>query len=322
MPIITKSTYKPPFFLFNGHLETIIPTFFRKVDEIQYERETFTTSDQDFIDLDWLRQDSKQLVILFHGLEGNSRKGYIKGMAKIFFHNGWDILAWNFRSCGGTMNKALRMYHHGEIEDTTEILASISQKYDKIVLVGFSMGGSVILKYLGTNGSKVIPQISKAVAISVPCSLQDSALQLNKSFNRVYRRRFIRRLLKKMELKSIDFPDYIKFDRQQRIKTFEQFDNIFSAPMHGFKDAAELYRNGSAINYLNGIRTPTLLINALNDPMLTPSCFPVELAREHPYLHLEIPARGGHVGFLDHTLKSSWVEQRALQFVNDSSNEI
>lgn len=161
MPIINQSTYPgPPRYLFNGHLQTIVPSVFRKVEGVVYERERFFLSDGDFVDIDWLDTRSKKLVVLTHGLEGDSGRHYIKGTAKLFSQNGWDVLAWNCRSCSGEMNKAFRLYNHGEIGDISELInhALRTKHYEKIVLVGYSMGGNISLKYVGAKG-KELPDV-------------------------------------------------------------------------------------------------------------------------------------------------------------------
>jgi len=157
MPIINQSTYPgPPSYLFNGHLQTIVPSVFRKVEGVAYERERFLLADGDFVDIDWLDTRSKKLVVLTHGLEGDSGRHYIKGTAKLFSQNGWDVLAWNCRSCSGEMNKAFRLYNHGEIGDISELInhALRTKHYEKIVLVGYSMGGNISLKYVGARGKE------------------------------------------------------------------------------------------------------------------------------------------------------------------------
>src|SRR5690349_18377924 len=163
----TSNQYSPPLFLFSPHLETIFPALLRRVDLKSYTRERITTPDNDFLDLDWLKQDSHKLVILSHGLEGNSTRPYIKGMAKALFEEGYDILAWNFRGCSEEMNKQLRFYHSGATDDLDVVVKHAAEKkYDEIFLVGFSLGGNLTLKYLGEQASS--SKIKKAVAISVP----------------------------------------------------------------------------------------------------------------------------------------------------------
>jgi predicted alpha/beta-fold hydrolase len=317
MPVITQSTYKAPAYLFNGHLQTIIPSAFRKVEGIRYVRERIETADGDFLDLDWSKTGSEKLVILSHGLEGSADRHYMKGMAKAFHKQGWDALAWNCRSCSGEMNRTARFYHHGDIHDLEAVIGhTLAQKqYQSIVLIGFSMGGSMTLRFLGEKGGHVPPAITKAVAFSVPCDLTTSVVHLSKPQNSFYSRRFLRKLEKKIQAKALLFPDKVSYADFQLIRAFKDFDNRYTAPLHGFTDAEDFYKQASVRPYLPGIRVPTLLVNALNDPFLTPECFPVTEAEANPYLFLEMPLQGGHVGFSMSNSDECWSEKRAVEFV-------
>ncbi len=322
MPLIASSTYKkPPFYLFNSHLETIVPSALRKVDLPAYERERIFTPDKDFLDLDWLKKEGKQLVVISHGLEGSSDRPYVKGMARTFAEQGWDVLAWNCRSCSGEINKAPRMYHHGDSEDLKSVVehAVVQGGYEKIVLVGFSMGGSITLKYLGEFSRSLPGAISRAVVFSVPCDLGGSARELSKKRNGFYRKRFLRKLGRKLEAKAGQMPELLSIEGIEKIKHFSEFDNRFTAPIHGFKDADDFYHQASANTHLPHIQIPTLIVNAKNDPMLPQSCYPVALAKEHPFIYLEMPEFGGHVGFTLAGQSQNWAEQRAFQFISEGN---
>ncbi|MDX1943483.1 MAG: alpha/beta fold hydrolase [Saprospiraceae bacterium] len=316
MPIISKSSYKnPPLYQFNGHLQTIFPGMFRKI-EIPYERERLELSDGDFVDLDWLDNKSRNLILLSHGLEGNSHRHYVKGMAKIFVENGWDALAWNCRSCSGEMNRHLRLYHHGEISDFAEVIAHAlhTKNYEQIVLVGFSMGGNITMKYLGVYGKEVPAQVKKAVAFSSPTDLKSGSALLDAPSNRMYKKRFLKKLSKKLEIKAEQFPNNIDLSKLKEVKIWRDFDEFYSAPLCGFKNADEFYEQASAKNFMQGIAVPTLLVNAQNDPILTPECSPVHICEKHSFLHLEMPKQGGHVGFQLRNKSYMWSELRALEF--------
>ena len=317
MPLIKESTYRTrPFYLFTPHLETIVPSAFRKVRAMPYERERISTPDNDFLDLDWIRAKNKQLVIISHGLEGSSDRSYMRGMANIFARNGWDVLAWNCRSCSGEMNLGKRMYHHGVSDDLQQVVthALASGQYTKVVLVGFSMGGSITLKYLGEYSKDLPTEIFRAAVFSVPCDLGGSARELSKKRNAFYRKRFLKKLGRKMAAKALQMPGLLSVEGYEKIQHFADFDNRFTAPLHGFKNADDFYFHASANNYLPQIKVPTLLVNAKNDPMLPESCYPVAIAAEHPYVYLEMPERGGHVGFSLTGSKATWAEERALEF--------
>ena len=321
MPLIENSSYtKRPLYLFSRHLETIIPSIFRKIEGVLYQRERLELSDGDFLDIDWskAKTTTDKLVIITHGLEGNSDRHYVKGAVKLFNENGWDALAWNCRSCSGEMNRNLRMYHHGDIEDIQTVIEhALSQnQYESIHLIGFSMGGNITLKYLGVNGANVPKAIKGGVAISAPCDLTTSAALLDEPKSYFYKRKFYTKLSEKMRIKATQYPGVIDITRLSEVKCWRDFDELFSAPINGFESAQDFYDQASSINYLKGIQRPTLLINALNDPILTPECFPTEIAAAHPYLFLETPRKGGHVAFILAGREYAWMDLRALEFIN------
>jgi len=319
MPLIPESPYRPPFYLFNRHLETVLPSLFRKISA-SYKRERIELIDGDFLDLDWLSTGRDKLVIVSHGLEGNSDRHYAKGMAKYFFENGWDALAWNCRGCSGEMNRLPRFYHHGASEDLAAVINhAVEKNYSHIVLIGFSMGGSMTLKYLGEQRDKVASIIKSAMVFSVPCDLGSSARELERSNNQFYLNRFLKKLRVKMENKSFLFPNQISINGFEKIKSFRAFDDRYTAPLHGFDDADDFYAKASCGPHLSAIRIPTLLVNALNDPFLPAACYPFELAGSHDFIHLETPAQGGHVGFSLWGRNENWMEVRAFDFCNQIS---
>ncbi len=317
MPLITPSDYKAPFYLFNGHIETILPSAFRKIKGVTYSRERLELPDGDFLDLDWLRNGSRKLMIVSHGLEGSSERHYSKGMAKYFHQHGWDALAWNCRSCSGEMNRLPRFYHHGATEDLKVVVehAIQSRQYDSVVLVGISMGGSLTLKYLGENSGQLPVAVRGAVAFSVPCHLGSSAKELDRPEKRFYLNRFLKKLAKKIELKSESFPDLISFRGFESVRTFEEFDNRYTAPLHGFKDAKDFYERAASLPHIPHITLPTLIVNALNDPFLPEACFPFDIAKTHQHVYLETPIRGGHTGFTIASKEENWMEVRAFEFL-------
>lgn len=320
MPFIEHSNYPgPPAWQYNGHLQTIAPGILRRVQGVEYQREKITTPDDDFLDLDWIRRGSRRLVILTHGLEGDSSRHYIRGAAKLFSQNGWDVLAWNCRSCSGEMNRAFRMYHHGDIDDIGTVVNHVMQSgdYRFIALVGYSMGANITMKYLGVLGESVPFAIRAAAVFSAPCDLESGAEVLDRWDNFFYYQRFMRALVRKIRQKNIQFPGRLDLSKLRLIRRWRDFDEYFSAPICGYRDAADFYRNASAKNFIPGIRIPTLLVNTKNDPILTPACMPVELARQHPFFHFEMPEHGGHCGFQNRDDgEFFWSEQRAFEFVS------
>ena len=325
MPVIAKSSYPgAPFYQFNGHFQTILPSAFRKVEDVTYNRERLILSDGDFLDLDWLSQDKDRLVVLGHGLEGNSDRHYIKGMAKYFSARDWDVLAWNCRTCSGEMNNALRMYNHGDIDDIQDVIKHVQAKgkYRSITLVGFSMGGNIILKYLGVNGGAVPTEIKAAVAFSAPVDLASSVDILEHPKNWFYRKRFMKKLKAKIIAKAEQYPEVIDVNKFDEIQHWRDFDEFFSAPISGYASAEDFYQKGSAINFIQSISVPTLLVNAKNDPLLTEECFPADLAEKHHHLFLETPKTGGHVGFEIRNSGETWAERRAFEFISASLPKI
>lgn len=317
--MLPSSDYKAPVLLRNRHLLTIFPTLFRKMKAANYARTRIPTKDNDFLDLDFSRVNSDKLVIILHGLEGDARRQYMTGMVHIFNEGGYDTVCMNFRGCSGEMNNALRFYHSGETGDLQTVVNHIaaSGQYKSVHLLGFSLGGNVTLKYIGEQGASIPGIIRSAVAISVPCDLKDSSVELEKRHNFIYMRRFIHSLGEKLEIKAQKYPENISLDKFAEIRSFKQFDDRYTAPMHGFKNAEEYWEASSSKKFLPDIRIPTLLINALDDPFLGKGSFPYKEAEQNPYFHLETPETGGHVGFVSFSGKHYWSERRAFQFIHD-----
>lgn len=319
MAILSPSSYSTVHRYINGHFETILPSLFRKIEGVNYTRERLELADGDFLDLDWLHAKSDRLAIISHGLEGNSYRHYVMGMSKFFHAREWNVIAWNCRSCSGEMNRLPRLYHHAASEDLEAVVnhAVLQGKFKSISLIGFSMGGSLSFKYLGENSNQTPREIKSCVGFSVPCDVGSSARQLEKPSMAFYRKRFLKKLTDKMIKKSVQFPSIIDKPDPTRIKDFKTFDNLYTAPLHGFKDANHFYKSASAINYIPSINVPTLLVNAENDPMLPSACYPVDLAKSHQFFHLETPKRGGHVGFPMKRTLENWMEHRAFEFISN-----
>lgn len=306
--------YRPPLPLFNRHLETIFPALFRRVNIPPLERERIATSDDDFLDIDWLKCGSDRLIIVSHGLEGNSRRPYVLGMLLAFHRHGFDALSWNYRGCSEEMNRQLRFYHSGATDDLDWLVNHCTQKgYRNIYLVGFSLGGNLTLKHLGEKGKDIPPEVKGAVTFSVPMNLDTSCDQISRRSNYLYSRRFLRSLKGKILSKAAKMTG-LDTRHIGKIRTLREFDDRYTAPLHGFADAETYYKRCSSLYFLNTIAVPTLVVNARNDPFLGADCFPESV--NNPNVTLEYPSRGGHVGFaLFGQNGLYWSEARALHFI-------
>jgi predicted alpha/beta-fold hydrolase len=323
--IINKTNYnlldthfKAPFWQFNGHIQTIYPSFFRNI-RLPYERERLTLPDGDFIDLDWVKTGSRKLIIVTHGLEGDSTRHYVTGMIKCFVDDGFDGLGWNCRSCSGEINRNPRFYHHGDAGDLKYVIdyAIEEKKYQEVVLVGFSMGGSLTMRVLGENAGHLSSRVSKAVVASVPLDLHESVDELHKPGKRFYMKRFIRKLGIKLELKSKQFPDNPLFDvsgYKEEVKDFYDFDNRFTAPIHGYKNAIDFYKLAASKPLIKHINVPIKIVQALNDPFLSPECYNLGDGSANKNAELVLPEVGGHVGFMQAAKPLSFIEEYALNF--------
>jgi len=313
--------YAAPLLLPGGHMQTIYPSLFRRIDQSFYVRERIETPDDDFLDLDWVRKGSKKLAIISHGLEGSSHRPYVVGMASALNQAGWDVLAWNFRSCSGEMNRQLKFYHNGATDDLDLIIrhALETDRYQEIALVGFSMGGNLSLVYLGQQADQINRHITKSIVFSVPGDLKSSSIKLARPFNKIYMRRFLTSLHDKVRTKKKIFPDKIDDDDYHQIKNFKHFDDRYTAPIHGFGDAEDYWAQCSSNQFIPHIRISTLIINAANDPFLSEDCFPISETDQSNFVNLEISNAGGHVGFVSFNKGGVyWSEKRAVLFLNSN----
>lgn len=323
MPVLTSS-YHAPRWLPGGHAQTIFPVFVPRRLTAWDKAERLELADGDFLELRWMSAKSKpqasRLAILSHGLEGSTEAVYIRSMAQSLAAQGWEVLAWNYRGCGGIENRLQRFYHSGESGDLRLVIEHAAQRHDQIVLVGFSLGANLSLKCVGEAPAH--PSIRAVVGISGPVDLASSARALDeKKANRVYQQRFLHSLKAKVIAKSQRHPNLRDMlagrDGIAAVRTLREFDERITAPLHGFTDAEDYWARASSLPHLEKITVPTLLLNAQNDPLLCTPSFPEELAHGSPFLHLEAPSHGGHVGFLDFRAGlQPWSERRVLEFIS------
>lgn len=325
MPLLPSSYRAPAHLLGSGHLQTIVPAVLRRVPDLAYRRERIELPDGDFLALDWADAVSavptppagRKLAIISHGLEGSSGRAYVRGLARALTRAGFDALAWNYRSCGEP-NRLLRSYHLGDTNDLHHVIGHAlgTGRYEDVYLSGFSAGGNVTLKYLGEDAARVPAAVRRAAVFSVPTDLKASSLHIARPQNRVYLRRFMKSLRQKIRDKAAQLPGEVDLTGLDELRDFPQFDDRYTAPMHGFASAEEYYAHASSGQYLAGIRVPTLLVNAENDPFLPPSCFPRAEAAASPFVFLETPTDGGHVGFAEGRPDGTYYsERRAVEFL-------
>jgi predicted alpha/beta-fold hydrolase len=305
-----------------GHFQTLLPALWPPVSANSswlWEEETLELRDGDFLQLAWLKRRNSRVAILCHGLEGTFEAGYIRGMAMALCPRGWDCLAWNFRGCGANTNRLPRFYHSGATDDLDCVVLRALPSYEHVALVGFSLGGNLLLKYLCEAPRP--SEIRCAAAISAPIDVAGTADALDrKASNQVYRRRFLKTLRSKIRAKTTRFPEILSSEGIECVTTFREFDGRYTAALHGFDSAEHYWQESSACHILENLRVPALLLNARNDPLLTPDCFPVDLANEHPYLWLEAPESGGHVGFIQSLWnRAPWSEWRVPEFLEAHS---
>ena len=316
MPVEHLS-YRPPFWLRNPHLHTVLASF-RKVRHLKHSpvEEVLPTPDGDELYIDWYRSGAKRLLIISHGLEGNSRRPYVLGMTAAALSAGWDVLAWNYRSCAGVPNKKLQNYHSGSTQDLDLLVReAVSRGYDQIALCGFSIGGNKTLLYVSREKHLVPKEVTAALAFSVPCDLVNSSKVLAKKRNRIYMNNFLSTLEEKLQQKQQLYPEKISLEGFKRIKTFAQFDERYTAPLNGFDSALDYWLKSSSLPHLESIEIPTALITSLDDPFLSSSCYPVEVAKRNANFHLKLTRYGGHVGYM--TGKQTYFsESEGLAFIN------
>ncbi|TVZ59489.1 hypothetical protein NA63_2024 [Flavobacteriaceae bacterium MAR_2010_105] len=316
MPVL-QATYKAPYFFRNGFVSTVYSGLFRKVRDVQQTRERIVLSDGDFMDLDWShsKEKSDKVIILLHGLEGNGQRPYITGTAKLFNTNGTDAVAVNFRGCSGELNLKYRSYHSGATEDLDEVIKHIlnTKHYTDIYIKGISLGANMALKYVGERDD-LPEQIKAIIAVSVPCDLNGSAKELHKLKNVLFHENFKQYLVRRLKQKQAKHPNRLSIEQIKSIRTLNDFDELYTSRAHGFNNALDYYYRSSSLQFIHNIKTPTLIINAINDSFLSPECYPVKAAKNNPNVFLEMPQHGGHVGFVTYN-GCYYNEKRALEFV-------
>jgi hypothetical protein len=322
MPIL-ESDFIPSLPFKNGHFNTIYRPLFMK-ETHTYKRVRINTWDHDFIDLDFSIVGSDTLVVLIHGLEGSSESKYILSAASEMNRVGWDAVAFNLRGCSGEDNLLLQTYHSGKTEDVDFVISYLLEHYDykKIMMVGYSLGGNLTLKYFGEYADSLSDRVTSAVAVSVPIDLTTSGREMASLKNKIYMEEFLKTLRLKVLEKSHKFPEYqVDKDQLFKAKDFADFDTIYTAPVFGFDSPKDYWEKASSKPYLPKIKKPCLLITSQDDPFLSKECYPYEEAADSDSFYLLATKYGGHVGFISafKSVHNRWLEKRIIEFFKDNA---
>jgi predicted alpha/beta-fold hydrolase len=321
-------SFKSAFGLKNRHFQTLYSSFFKKSPNLNFDIQRFELSDGDFVDCYWykthLSKKNTPIVVLFHGLAGSYRSPYIQTTMQKLSDAGFNSVLMHFRGCSTQPNRVARSYHSGETEDAKAFLAHLKQKFPHALLfgVGYSIGGNMLLKLLGEM--KEGSPFAKAISISAPLQLDICADVIDKGFSKIYQYVLLKSLKKSLlyKYKTFNMKSLIKNGEKQikQIKTFWEFDDIYTAPIHGFKTAKNYYKKCSSKQFLKDIKTPTLIIHAKDDPFMSIEILPTadELSQD---VKLELYQNGGHVGFISGTIFSPkyWLEDRILEFFSSET---
>ena len=318
--MITSSEFTPAWWLQGAHRQTLFPSLCRRRTAPPLVRERIELPDGDFIDLDWTERSGDKVVLVLHGLEGSLESHYTGGLLTALAQENYHAGLMYFRNCSEEPNRLARSYHSGETGDLDFVVRHILKKFPgrQLVVIGFSLGGNILLKWLGEQADA--SPLHGAVAISVPFDLNSAALNLEKGLSRIYQRHLLIKLRNSVRKKAAHHPPPVPLGRLQELRTFRQFDDRITAPLHGFRDVDDYYTRSSSKQFLKTIRSPTLIIQAKDDPFLPAEALPVE-SELSPSVTMELSSRGGHVGFVSGANPLNpqyWLEQRILQFLATS----
>lgn len=315
--------YAPARWLPGAHAMTVFASVGRVLPRLAVRRERWELPDGDFLDLDrttGLPPDAP-LAVLCHGLEGSSTAPYVRGLARALAERGVASLALNFRTCGGEPNRLARTYHSGETGDLAHVVERLAAERPgrALLVAGFSLGGNVVVKYLGERGDALPAALRGGAAISVPFDLAAASRRLDGPGRLmwIYRERFIRRLRRKAARKAATHPGTFDAAAVARATTFAEFDELMTAPLHGFASRDDYYARASSGQFLPGVRRPLLALSAADDPMVPEASLPVALAAASPAVRLVVTAQGGHTAFVDGLplRPGFWAERTAADYL-------
>lgn len=321
--MIIQSHFRPAFGLSNPHLQTLLPLLLKNRSNKKYFQQTLELDDGDFLDCSWTAEpvNGKPIVIVFHGLEGSIDSHYASGIMQALRERGWQAVLMHFRGCSGRPNRLPRSYHSGETSDARTLIDTLKSKYPDAPLaaVGYSLGGNMLLKLQAEYASE--SPLKAVVSICAPVQLDLCAQRLNRGFSRLYQRYLIGHLKQKLYDKAarFDFEQLIGLNKREikQLKTFWQFDDLATAPLHGFSGVDDYYARSSARQYLKEIRKPSLIIHALDDPFMLPDIVPDEMELSES-VELELSKYGGHVGFVAGSVRKPvfWLQKRIPEYLS------
>ena len=306
-----RSEFRPAWWLPGPHLQTLIPNLLRHPPRRGLQRERLELADGDFLDLDWAGPADGPLVLVLHGLEGSIRSPYAAGIVNTLAAAGYRVVLMHFRGCSGEPNRLPRSYHSGETGDLDTVVRELKRRHPDrpLFALGYSLGGNALLKWLGEKG--VDAPVDAAVAVSVPFELSQAGRRLRRGFSRSYQWHLLGRLRRSVRLKARRMELPIAVHKLPAMRTFREFDDQVTAPLHGFRNADDYYRRCCSRQFLAAITVPTLIIHSLDDPFMTPQAVPAD-DELSPQVTLELSDSGGHVGFVSGTLPwrpHYWLEE-------------
>ncbi len=301
-------------------MQTLWPYLFRRTPQVELKRERLELPDGDFLDLDWSTNGSGPIVVILHGLEGSSDSKYVRGLLKAVHERGWRGVVMHFRGCSGEPNRLPRSYHSGETGDLAYVVDLLRQREPEapLFVVGFSLGGNVLLKWLGQTGA--LAPVKAAVAVSVPFLLGESAKRLDQGFSRIYQWGLMRSMRQSVAEKRKRMALPLQIEDLSVLRTFRDFDEHVTAPLHGFAGANDYYARSSSRQYLKGIQIPTLVVQSCDDPFMTDAVIP-QKKELSTTIELELYDSGGHVGFVGGGwpwAPRCWLEKMILQYLGQS----
>jgi len=309
--------YAAPWWLPGGHLQTLYASL-RRPPRPPLERHRWETPDGDFIDVDFAGEpQARRLMVLFHGLEGCSDSHYARALAAAALAAGWRLALPHFRGCSGEPNRKPRAYHSGDSDEIDWILKKLSSSRTDLYAVGISLGGNALLKWLGERGEAAAAIVRRAATVSAPLDLPAAGGALDRGLNRLLYTRFFLSTLKPKSLAKLErFPGLYDAAKVRAATRFRQFDDVVTAPLHGFRDVAHYWSAASSGPWLERVRVPTLVINARNDPFLPEQAMLAAARNAAPCVRLEFPRTGGHAGFPVGPFpgRNTWLPQRLLEF--------